>query len=161
MPYFYVLFQSFIIYVTATARSLFLLSVIQIHCKGKVCLVCWRCGHAFRERRKLIAEHGKGSDLLDSGFSMWTVALTKGCVKQRCCPLSCESFSLNWHWMEAFKYIIQVALLGWNELYCAAEENCVAWSWWPLCFFWSVSMKKVFHALSRGKKLEVVLNFSP
>lgn len=74
MPYFYLLFHSFIIYITVTARGLFLLGVIQILCRRKVCLLtfCLRGGCVFKGSSKSVAKLGKGASSLGS----WPLVLT-------------------------------------------------------------------------------------
>jgi len=81
MPYFYLLFHSFIIYITVTARGLFLLGVIQILCRRKVCLLilCLRGRSAFRVSGKLVAELGKAHSSLKS----WLLDLTSALHRQQ------------------------------------------------------------------------------
>lgn len=68
---------------------------------------------------------------------------------------------MNSHWMGAFKYIVQLALLGWKVFlnYIAQLKRTVLPEAGGLCFF--LEHKLVFHVLSTGRKLEVLLSFSP
>lgn len=80
MPYFYLLFHSFIIDITATARGLFLLGVLRIPCKGEVSLLrlCRRGGCAFKGSSKLVAGFGRGPG---SPWS-WLLDITYGPHKE-------------------------------------------------------------------------------
>lgn len=128
MPYFYLLFHSFIIYITVTARGLFLLGVIQILCKGELCLLklCLRGGCAFKGSSKLVAGFGRGpssprSWLLDIIYGPHKELYQTKLLLSLCGepliqtdagwePLSVSNKEL---WME-----------GCPVIHCVAEEDC-------------------------------------
>lgn len=68
MPYFYLLFHSFIIYITLTARGLFLLGVRQILCRRKVCILILCLRLCSKEVANELQNLGKDLALLSPGF---------------------------------------------------------------------------------------------
>lgn len=142
MPYFYLLFHSFIIYITLTARGLFLLGVRQILCSRKVCILILylRGRNVFKGSSKWVAELGKGPDSPES----WLLGLTRDPHKQlhetklllSLCVKPLIYTDSEWEPLNTPTNQPSSALFGWKDgvsaVYRASEEGCAAWSQRPL-----------------------------